>query len=148
TDADVDGAHIAALLMTFFFRELPGLVETGRLYLAMPPLYRLSQRGKTFYAMDDDDKDRITKEEFDSRGKIEVSRFKGLGEMPAAQLKETTMDPEKRTLQRVTMPSVSGEQNSDLQSTENLVEQLMGRKPEARFKFIQDHAEFAVALDI
>lgn len=140
TDADVDGAHIAALLMTFFFRELPGLVEAGHLYLAMPPLYRLSQRGKTFYAMDDEDRERITKEEFDSRGKIEVSRFKGLGEMPPAQLKETTMNPAHRTLLRVTLPSEK--------TTGKLVDQLMGKKPEARFQFIQDHAQFVGDLDI
>lgn len=146
TDADVDGAHIASLLMTFFFRELPELVETGRLYLAMPPLYRLSQRGKTFYAMDDKDRERITKEEFDSRGKIEVSRFKGLGEMPPAQLKETTMDPARRTLLRVTLPETAG--STDPKSTSKLVEQLMGKKPEARFKYIQDHAEFVGDLDI
>lgn len=140
TDADVDGAHIASLLMTFFFRELPGLVEAGHLYLAMPPLYRLSQRGKTFYAMDDADRERITAEEFDSRGKIEVSRFKGLGEMPPAQLKETTMNPANRTLLRVTLPASK--------TTAKLVDQLMGKKPEARFQFIQDHAQFVGDLDI
>lgn len=148
TDADVDGAHIAALLMTFFFRELPGLVEAGRLYLAMPPLYRLSQRGKTFYAMDDEDRERITKEEFDSRGKIEVSRFKGLGEMPPAQLKETTMNPKHRTLQRVTLPGTGADQSGDSKGTAKLVDQLMGKKPEARFQFIQEHAQFVGDLDI
>lgn len=147
TDADVDGAHIAALLMTFFFRELPDLVDAGRLYLAMPPLYRLSQRGKTFYAMDDKDKDQIVKKEFDSRGKIDVSRFKGLGEMPPAQLKETTMNPARRTLLRVTLPARGGS-DVDSKATAKLVEQLMGKKPEARFKYIQDHAEFVGDLDI
>jgi len=148
TDADVDGAHIAALLMTFFFREMPDLVDAGRLYLAMPPLYRLSQRGKTFYAMDDKDKDQIVKKEFDSRGKIEVSRFKGLGEMPPAQLKETTMNPARRTLLRVTLPDLKNGPDQESKETAKLVEQLMGKKPEARFKYIQDHAEFVGDLDI
>ena len=148
TDADVDGAHIASLLMTFFFRELPELVQAGRLYLAMPPLYRVSQRGKTFYAMDDKDKDELIKKEFDSRGKIEVSRFKGLGEMPPAQLKETTMAPARRTLLRVTLPDIKNGPTSDSKATAKLVEQLMGRKPEARFQFIQEHAEFIEDLDI
>lgn len=148
TDADVDGAHIAALLMTFFFRELPGLVEAGRLYLAMPPLYRLSQRGKTFYAMDDEDREKITKKEFDSRGRIEVSRFKGLGEMPPAQLKETTMNPKHRTLQRVMLPGTGLDESGDSKATAKLVDQLMGKKPEARFQFIQEHAQFVGDLDI
>lgn len=148
TDADVDGAHIAALLMTFFFQELPGLVEAGRLYLAMPPLFRLSQRGKTFYAMDDEDRERITKEEFDSRGKIDVSRFKGLGEMPPAQLKETTMNPANRTLLRVTLPGLNTGDANGPKATAKLVDQLMGKKPEARFQFIQEHAQFVGDLDI
>jgi topoisomerase-4 subunit B len=147
TDADVDGAHIASLLMTFFFRELPGIVDAGRLYLAMPPLYRLSQRGKTFYAMDDADRERIVKEHFDSRGKIEISRFKGLGEMPPGQLKETTMDPARRTLQRVTLPG-SGSGGPVDKATAKLVDQLMGKKAETRFKFIQENAEFIEDLDI
>ncbi|MEQ8510702.1 MAG: DNA topoisomerase IV subunit B [Rhodospirillaceae bacterium] len=148
TDADVDGAHIAALLMTFFFQELPELVQAGRLYLAMPPLYRLSQRGKTFYAMDDADRERIVATEFDSRGKIDVSRFKGLGEMPPAQLKETTMDPARRSLLRVTLPGATAPSNGDAKATADLVEQLMGKKPEARFQFIQDNAEFVTDLDV
>ncbi|MDG2321623.1 MAG: DNA topoisomerase IV subunit B [Rhodospirillaceae bacterium] len=145
TDADVDGAHIAALLMTFFFQELPELVSRGHLFLAMPPLYRLSQRGRTFYAMDDADKDRITKEEFDSRGKVEVSRFKGLGEMPPSQLKETTMDPSRRTLLRVTLPDA---QERALKNTATVVDHLMGKKAETRFKFIQENAQFIQELDI
>jgi len=145
TDADVDGAHIASLLMTFFYREMPALIENGHLYLALPPLYRLSQRGTTVYAMDDADKDRLAKT-FDSRGKIEVSRFKGLGEMPPSQLKETTMDPGRRTLLKVML---AGEDEKSAQrATAKLVEQLMGRKPEERFRFIQENAKFAVALDI
>jgi len=146
TDADVDGAHIASLLMTFFFQELPGIVEAGRLYLAMPPLYRLSQRGKTFYAMDDADREAITNKEFDSRGKVEVSRFKGLGEMPPHQLKETTMDPARRTLQRVTLPGTATAKTD--KATAKLVDQLMGKKAETRFRFIQENAEFVEELDI
>jgi topoisomerase-4 subunit B len=103
TDADVDGAHIAALLMTFFYREMPELIEAGRLYLAQPPLFRLSQGGQTAYARDEKHKDELLAKQFKGRGKVEISRFKGLGEMPARQLKETTMDKAKRTLLRVTL---------------------------------------------
>ena len=101
TDADVDGAHIASLLMTFFFREMPRLIENGHLYLAAPPLYRVSQGGQTLYARDDEHRDRLIAEQFQGRGKIEVSRFKGLGEMPPGQLRDTTMDPAQRTLYRI-----------------------------------------------
>ena len=145
TDADVDGAHIASLLMTFFYREVRPLIENGHLYLAQPPLYRLSQRGTTAYAMDDAHKDELIKSKFDSRGKVDVSRFKGLGEMPPAQLKETTMDPARRTLMKVVLADASAK--SELRATETLVEQLMGRKPEERFKFIQERAKFAGELD-
>jgi len=146
TDADVDGAHIASLLMTFFYREMPSLIDNGHLFLALPPLYRLSQRGKTIYAMDDADKERHLNTTFDSRGKVEVSRFKGLGEMPPGQLKETTMDPSRRTLLKVML--AGDEEKSAQRATAKLVEQLMGRKPEERFKFIQENAKFAEALDI
>ena len=98
TDADVDGAHIASLLITFFYREMRGLIDNGHLYLAVPPLYRLSHGGKNFYARDEKHRDEILKKEFHANAKVEVSRFKGLGEMMAAQLKETTMDPRRRTL--------------------------------------------------
>ncbi len=149
TDADVDGAHIASLLMTFFFKELPELVAKGRLFLAMPPLYRLSQRGKTLYAMDDQDKDRIINKDFDGRGKIDVSRFKGLGEMPPAQLKETTMDPSHRTLLRVTLPEgyECGPKRKP-NPTAVRIEELMGKKAETRYKFIQENAQFIKELDI
>ncbi len=147
TDADVDGAHIASLLMTFFYRETPDLINNGHLFLALPPLYRLSQRGKTIYAMDDADKERIIASDFDARGKVDVSRFKGLGEMPPSQLKETTMDPNKRTLLKVML--AGDDAKSEQRATAKLVEQLMGRKPEERFKFIQERAQFATAaLDI
>jgi topoisomerase IV subunit B len=137
TDADVDGAHIASLLITFFYRQMPHLIDNGHLYLAVPPLYRLSHGGKIFYARDDKHRDEILKKEFHANAKVEVSRFKGLGEMMAAQLKETTMDPRKRTLLRVVL--VADEQKA----TEKSVERLMGTKPEARFAFIQERAEFA-----
>ena len=149
TDADVDGAHIASLLMTFFYREMPKLIEKGHLYLAMPPLYRLTQRNVSIYARDDADKDRLMKTKFDARSKVEVSRFKGLGEMPPQQLKETTMDPSKRVLLRVFIPdAMNPKERADAKATAKLVELLMGRKPEERFKFIQERAQFAGVLDI
>ncbi len=149
TDADVDGAHIAALLITFFWREMPGLIQSGRLYLAQPPLYRLTQGGTTLYAMDDADKERLIAGGFDGRGKIEISRFKGLGEMPAIQLRETTMDPAKRKLQRVVI-AANGEERPELIQAETAqrIEALMGRKAEHRFSFIQENARFAHDLDI
>ncbi|THD62876.1 DNA topoisomerase IV subunit B [Phenylobacterium sp.] len=141
TDADVDGAHIASLLITFFYRTMPDMIRSGRLFLALPPLYRLSHGTKVVYARDDTHRDELLAGEFKGK-KPEISRFKGLGEMMPAQLKETTMDPSKRTLARVTLPRAE-------ESVEALVEQLMGRKPESRFQFIQENAEFAVAdLDV
>jgi len=141
TDADVDGAHIASLLITFFYRTMPALIRAGRLFLALPPLYRLSHSGKTEYARDDAHKDELLATVFKGK-KPEVGRFKGLGEMMPAQLKETTMDPATRTLARVSLPRAEA-------SVEALVETLMGRKPELRFRFIQEHAEFATAdLDV
>jgi topoisomerase-4 subunit B len=149
TDADVDGAHIASLLMTFFYREMPGLIEHGRLYLAQPPLFRISQGGNVAYARDDAHRDELLKGDFSGRGKVEISRFKGLGEMPAAQLKETTMDPAKRTLLRVRMPHrYNEEERVEARETADLVERLMGRKPEARFQYIQENARFAQDLDV
>ncbi|MDX1710219.1 MAG: DNA topoisomerase IV subunit B [Rhodovibrionaceae bacterium] len=143
TDADVDGAHIASLLMTFFYREMPGLIEAGRLFLARPPLYRLTRGAQSVYAMNDAEKDRLLEEHFTGRGKVEVSRFKGLGEMPPAQLKETTMDPKRRTLLRVGVVSTDDpEPEAGMRETSGLVEQLMGRKPEARFAFLQERARF------
>jgi topoisomerase-4 subunit B len=142
TDADVDGAHIASLLITFFYQEMRGLVEGGHLYLAVPPLYRLSQGAKTFYARNDAHKDELMASEFNGKGKVDVSRFKGLGEMLPKQLKETTMDRAVRTLLRVEIAE------DDDRGTSKLVDQLMGNKPEARFKFIQERAEFARADDL
>ncbi len=137
TDADVDGAHIASLLITFFYQEMPDLIRDGKLYLAIPPLYKISQGGKTLYARDDDHKDELLATEFTGNKKVDIGRFKGLGEMMPAQLKETTMDPAKRSLLRVEIPEI------DENSTRSTVDQLMGNKPEARFKFIQENAEFA-----
>ncbi|RFC66720.1 MULTISPECIES: DNA topoisomerase IV subunit B [Mesorhizobium] len=143
TDADVDGAHIASLLITFFYQEMPALIRGGHLYMAVPPLYKISQGGKTMYARDDAHKDELLRTEFTGRGKVEIGRFKGLGEMLASQLKETTMDPKKRTLLRV-------EVIDDEVQTRSAVDALMGTKADARFRFIQERAEFAQeeALDI
>jgi len=135
TDADVDGAHIASLLITYFYRTMPDLIRDGKLYLALPPLYRLSHGGKTEYARDDGHKEELLGGMFKGK-KPEISRFKGLGEMMPAQLKETTMDPKTRTLARVSLPRDEGQ-------VSDLVETLMGRKPELRFRFIQENAEFA-----
>ncbi len=140
TDADVDGAHIASLLITFFYRQTPQLIQEGHLYLAVPPLYRLTQGAKSLYARDDAHKDQLMKSGFTGRGQIEVSRFKGLGEMPTRDLRETTMDPAKRTLLRVAVVE------ADSVSTAETVERLMGSKPEARFAFIQERAPKAVQL--
>ncbi|HME85962.1 MAG TPA: DNA topoisomerase IV subunit B [Roseiarcus sp.] len=140
TDADVDGAHIASLLITFFYRQTPQLIQEGHLYLAVPPLYRLTQGAKSVYARDDAHKDQLLKSGFTGRGQIEVSRFKGLGEMPTRDLRETTMDPAKRTLLRVAVVE------ADSDATSETVERLMGSKPEARFAFIQERAPKAVEL--
>jgi topoisomerase IV subunit B len=137
TDADVDGAHIASLLITFFYRQMPKLIDDGHLYLAVPPLYRLSHGGKVFYARDERHRQELIKKEFNANAKVEISRFKGLGEMLSAQLKETTMDPRKRTLLRVVVVE------DDRKKTDSSVERLMGNRPEARFAFIQERAEFA-----
>jgi len=141
TDADVDGAHIASLLIPFFYRQTPRLVDAGHLYLAVPPLYRLTQGAKTVYARDDEHKDRLIKTVFKS-GKVEIGRFKGLGEMMPAQLKETTMDPKKRTLLKVVVEA------DERPETGDAVERLMGNKPEARFTFIQERAAFADEADL
>ncbi len=141
TDADVDGAHIAALLMTFFFTQMKPLIDAGHLYLAAPPLFRLTQGARSVYVQTDAEKDALLAKGLGARGKVEVSRFKGLGEMMPAQLKDTTMSPATRTLIRVTVAADEGE-------TAGLVERLMGKKPELRFQYIQENARFAEDLDV
>jgi topoisomerase IV subunit B len=140
TDADVDGAHIASLLITFFYRQTPKLIDEGHLYLAVPPLYRLTQGDKSLYARDDAHKEQLLRSGFGGRGAIEVSRFKGLGEMPMRDLRDTTMDPAKRTLLRVAVVA------EDRAATAETLERLMGSKPEARFAFIQERAPKAIEL--
>jgi len=149
TDADVDGAHIASLLMTFFYQEMPDLIRNGHLYLALPPLYRLAHGQIVAYGRDDAHKEELLRTLFAGKKNVEISRFKGLGEMPPAQLKETTMDPTKRTLLRVTIPSGRTEEDhEEAKDVARLVESLMGRKPELRFAFIQERAKFATDLDV
>ena len=140
TDADVDGAHIASLLITFFYRQTPKLIDEGHLYIAVPPLYRLTQGEKSLYARDDADKEALMKSGFSGRGQIEVSRFKGLGEMPMRDLRDTTMDPARRTLLRVAVV------DAEIALTRDTVERLMGSKPEGRFAFIQERAPRAGEL--
>ncbi len=140
TDADVDGAHIASLLITFFYRQMPKLIENGHLFLAVPPLYRLTQGSKNVYARNDAHREELLRTVLTGRGKVEVSRFKGLGEMLPAQLKETTMHPVGRTLLKVMIADLEREETADS------VERLMGSKPEARFSFIQERAAFATGI--
>ncbi|EAP80259.1 DNA topoisomerase IV, B subunit [Sulfitobacter sp. NAS-14.1] len=142
TDADVDGAHIAALLMTFFYTQMRPMIDAGHLYLACPPLYRLTQGAKRVYVADDAEKDMWLEKGLGGKGKIDLQRFKGLGEMDAKDLKETTMDPTTRKLIRVTVDEdMPGE-------TGDLVERLMGKKPELRYQYIQENAQFVEELDV
>ena len=145
TDADVDGAHIASLLITFFYREMPELIDSGHLYLAVPPLYRLTPgRARSLYARDDAHKDELLKTAFKGNGKVEIGRFKGLGEMMPAQLKETTMDPRKRTLLRVEVAE------DEARGTERHGRAPDGQQARGALRFIQERAAFASeeALDI
>ena len=142
TDADVDGAHIASLLMTFFFVQMRPLIDAGHLYLACPPLYRLTQGSHRLYVADDAEREEAMAKGLGGKGKIDVQRFKGLGEMDAKDLKETTMDPKSRKLIRVTIDEDEPGETGDL------VERLMGKKPEMRFQYIQENARFVEELDV
>ena len=172
TDADVDGAHIASLLITFFYTKMREMIEEGHLYLAQPPLYRLSTKGKSAYARDDLHKDELLETEFKGKSNVEVGRFKGLGEMMPKQLKETTMNPDTRTLIRVTVPQAQiiaelnpldlDESEEDIEDIfepglkaeetseelDDLIDRLMGKSAESRFQFIQDNAEFVDDIDV
>ncbi|HCD63378.1 MAG TPA: DNA topoisomerase IV subunit B, partial [Alphaproteobacteria bacterium] len=149
TDADVDGAHIAALLMTYFYREMPELIEKGHLYLAQPPLYRMTQGAVTAYALDDQHREHLLQAQFNQRSKVDISRFKGLGEMPPAQLKETTMNPVSRRLLQVSLPRRDQDGADDRRNVDKLVTTLMGKKPELRFGYIREHAyEVIKELDV
>ncbi|MFV0626034.1 MAG: DNA topoisomerase IV subunit B [Alphaproteobacteria bacterium] len=149
TDAHVDGALIASLLMTFFYQQMPKLIEGGHLYIATPPLYKVANGSKIFYAIDDEDKDRILAKEFKGNSKPEISRFKGLGEMSAMQLKETTMDKKRRTLLKVLIPNNMTEESREYAfETRRMVDRLMGKNPEPRFNFIIEKAKFVNDLDI
>ena len=149
TDADVDGAHIASLLMTFFYQHMPQLIANGHLFIATPPLYKIAVGGKNYYALDDEDKDKILAKVVKGNQKPDISRFKGLGEMSALQLKETTMDKKNRMLLRVMIPSTTTEEGKEEAfETRRQVERLMGKNPELRFKFIIERAKFVDDLDI
>ncbi len=149
TDADVDGAHIASLLMTFFYQHMPQLIANGHLFIATPPLYKIAVGGKNYYALDDEDKDRILAKVVKGNQKPDISRFKGLGEMSAVQLKETTMDKKNRMLLKVMIPSTTTEEGKEEAfETRRQVERLMGKNPELRFKFIIERAKFVDDLDI
>jgi len=143
TDADVDGSHIATLLITFFYKYMKSLIDENKLYLAMPPLFKIYNNSKSFYAYDEKEKNKLIEKEFKSDN-YNITRFKGLGEMPADQLKETTMDQKKRNLILIN----SEKAKKDLKITENLFETLMGKQAELRFKFIQNNANFIKNLDI
>ncbi|MGN0929661.1 MAG: DNA topoisomerase IV subunit B [Alphaproteobacteria bacterium] len=147
TDADVDGAHIASLLMTFFFEQMPTLIENGHLYIALPPLFKITDGKTHYYAMDEEEKDKIIAKHFKGK-KVEINRFKGLGEMMPSQLKETTMDPKSRVLLKIEIPPKTEEGFEDLKETKTLVANLMGKNPEYRFRFIQEGAKFTTDLDI
>jgi topoisomerase-4 subunit B len=156
TDADVDGAHIASLLITFFYTQMKPLIERGHLYLAMPPLYRLTSGQISEYARDDAHKEELLKTTFKGKSKVDISRFKGLGEMPAAQLKETTMNPKSRKLIRVSLPdaetalgiAIELKDQNGQSETDDLVERLMGKNAEPRFLFIQENAQFVQDIDV
>ena len=146
TDADVDGAHIAALLLTFFYKNFPEIIEKGHLYIAQPPLYRISFDNKSYYALTEESKNKIINEKFNGKGQI--SRFKGLGEMPPSQLKETSMSPNTRNLIQITLPKRDLKEADDRRAVDDLVNILMGKKPELRFKYIQDNASSVNEFDV
>ena len=145
TDADVDGSHIAALLLTYFYKNFPKLIENGHLYIAKPPLFRISRANKSYYAQNEIEKDEIDRKHFNGKGLI--SRFKGLGEMPPNQLKETTMNPKTRTLIKVNLPKKDIYEGDQRKEIDELVMILMGKKPELRYEFIKNNANVINNID-
>ena len=145
TDADVDGSHIASLLMAFFYQVMPQLIYGGHLYLSCPPLYKLTCGTESIYVDTDEELENLKNTKYKNK-KIEISRFKGLGEMMPNQLKETTMSPKTRRLIRVDLPPRTDDGAEDTEKTRTIVSELMGKKPEFRFKFITEHAQFVKDL--
>ena len=144
TDADVDGSHITTLLITFFYKFMPKIIQEGKLFLALPPLFKISKSNQIIYAFSEKDKINKIKKYFKNSDNLQITRFKGLGEMPADQLKQTTMDPNFRNLLKIIFEN----KKNEIKKTEILISSLMGKNPELRFKFIKEKANFVHNIDV